>query len=107
MAILIFCQNFGGAIFLTFAQTIFDNNLRKLIAKYVPGVDVKVVISAGATGWRSTLSENQVLGVLRAYAGSIDGTFWLALGTSIGTMIFAFAMGWVDIREKKEVEPNA
>jgi hypothetical protein len=107
MAILIFCQNFGGAVFLTITETIFGNSLQRLIADYVPGVDVKAVIATGATGWRSILSENQVSGVLRAYAGSIDGAFWLALGTSFGTMAFALGMGWVDIRKKKEVEPNA
>lgn len=44
---------------------------------------------------------------LRAYAGSIDGAVWLALGTSVGTMGFAFGMGWVGIRKKKTVELNA
>jgi hypothetical protein len=63
MAILIFCQNFGGAVFLIIAETIFGNSLRRLIAEYVPGADVKAVIAAGATGWRSILSENQVSGV--------------------------------------------
>ncbi|KAN0116823.1 efflux pump [Hyaloscypha variabilis] len=104
MAILIFCQNFGGSVFLICAQAIFDNKLHKLIAEYVPGADVSAVISAGATGWRNILSEQQVSGILRAYAGSIGGTFWLALGTSIGTLLFASGMGWVDIR-KNEDEP--
>ena len=104
MAILIFCQNFGGSVFLICAQAIFDNKLHKLIVEYVPGADVSAVISAGAPGWRNILSDQQVSGILRAYAGSIDGTFWLALGTSIGTLLFASGMGWVDIR-KNEDEP--
>ncbi len=94
-------------MFLTFAETIFSNSLTTLTAQYVPGVDVSAVIDAGPTGWRSLLSENQGPGVLKAYGESIDRTFYLAIGTSIGAMIFACGMGWVDIREKKVVEPNA
>ncbi len=107
MALLIFCQNFGGAVFLTFAETIFSNSLTSLITRYVPGIDVKAVIDAGATGWRGILSESQVFGVLKAYSDSIDRIFYLAIGTSMGTMMFACGMGWVDIRKKKVVEPNA
>jgi len=71
----------------------------------VTGVDVDTVISAGATGWRNLVSDEQVSGILRAYAGSIDSAFWLALGTSLGTLAFAFCMGWADIRKtKKEVD---
>ncbi|KAE9376343.1 MFS general substrate transporter [Stipitochalara longipes BDJ] len=78
IAILIFCQNFGGSVFLICAQTIFDNSLHKLIAQYVPGIDVNTVISAGATGWKSILSEHQIAGILRAYAGTVDGhSSWL------------------------------
>lgn len=107
LAILIFFQNFSGAVFLTFAQAIFNNSLKSLIAQDAPGVDVNAVIAAGATGWRSLLSENQVLGVLKAYSVSIDRAFYLAIGTSIATMGFACGMGWVDIRKQKVVEPNA
>lgn len=106
MAVFIFCQNFGGSLFFAFAQTIFDNRLQKLLAEYIPGVDVKAVIAAGATGWKGILSESQIPGVLKAYAGSIDAAFWLALGTSVGIIVFSFCMGWVDIRKKEHVEPS-
>jgi len=104
---LISCQNFGSAIFLIFGETIFTNSLKTLIAQYVPGVDAKTLIAAGATGWRSILSDSQVAGLLKAYAGSIDRVFYLATGASIAAMIFACGMGWGDIRKKKVVEQNA
>jgi hypothetical protein len=107
MAVLIFCQNFGGAIFLAFAEAVFSNSLKKLLTEYVPGVPAETIIAAGATGWRSIVPENQADGVFRAYGVSIDRTFYLAIGTSLGTMVFACCMGWVDIRKKKDIEPNA
>jgi hypothetical protein len=107
MALLILFQNFGGSFFLTFAETIFSNSLSSLLSKFVPGVDANTIIAAGATGWRDILSNEQVEGVIKAYTESIDRVFYLAIGTSVGALIFASRMGWVDIRTKKDVEPNA
>lgn len=106
MALLIFSQNFGGAVFLTFSETIFTNSLSTLIPRYAPDVNAGAVIAAGATGWRSLVSKDQIEGILKAYAGSIDRVFYLAAGTSIGTMAFACGMGWVDIRQRKDVDPE-
>ena len=94
-------------MFLVLAQTIFSNSLKTLIPKNAPGVDPEAVIAAGATGLRSILSDNQITGVLKAYSVSLDRTFYLAIGTSIGCMVFACGMRWVDIRKKTDVEANA
>jgi hypothetical protein len=106
LAILIFFQNFSGAAFLTFAEVIFTNSLKTLIPQDAPGVNAEAVIAAGATGLRGILSDGQISGVLKAYSASIDHTFYLAIGASIGCMTFACGMGWVDIRKKKDVEPT-
>lgn len=106
MALLIFSQNFGGAVFLTFAETIFTNSLSKLIPQYAPDVNSGAVIAAGATGWRSLVSKDQIEGVLNAYAGSIGRVFYLAIGTSVGAMMFACGMGWVDIRQMNDANPQ-
>lgn len=36
MSVLVFCQNFGGAVMVVFAQTILTNSLRQTIPKYAP-----------------------------------------------------------------------
>lgn len=107
MAILIFCQNFGGAVFLAFAETIFSSGLKSLIVQYVPGVNGKAVIAAGATGWRSILSEDQVSGMLKVYSESITHVFYLTIGTSVAMMLCACGTGWVDISKKPDEDSNA
>ncbi len=50
LALVVFAQTFGGAIFLTIAQTIFTNSLRDKMIEYLPNTDVRPILAAGATG---------------------------------------------------------
>ncbi len=103
-----FSQTFGGAIFLTVAQTIFSNSLSVKIAEYLPNIDAGKVISAGATGMHDVVAEADLPGVLLAYADSVDHVFYLV--TASGVLVFAvsWGMGWTDIREKKKpADPEA
>ncbi|KAI9703447.1 MAG: hypothetical protein M1820_005920 [Bogoriella megaspora] len=101
MSILVFCQTFGGAVFLTFAQTILTQSLRSQIPKYAPGVDPETVIDVGATAVRDVVSKRQLAGVLQAYAKSVDRVFYLAVGAACGVFLFAWGMKWTDVRKKK------
>jgi hypothetical protein len=98
-----FSQTFGGALFLSFADTIFTNSLKTLVPQYAPSVNPEAVIAAGATGFRGTISGSDLVQVLIAYAKSVDRVFYLTTGAAGGCFIFAWGMGWKDIRRKKEV----
>ncbi|KAI4867402.1 MFS general substrate transporter [Hypoxylon rubiginosum] len=101
MAILIFCQNLGGAVFLIVAQTIFSNTLRDQIVQLVPDANAALIIAAGARSVRQVVSGEQLAGVLQAYSTSVDRVMYL--GVAIGASAFAFAcgLGWKDIRVEK------
>ncbi|KAK3320578.1 MFS multidrug transporter [Cercophora scortea] len=101
MAILVFCLNFGGATFLTLAQTDFSQSLRVNIPKYAPDVDASAIIKLGATGFQRAVSPAELPGVLMAYSKSLDNVFYLVAGASVGAFIFAWGMGWEDIRKYK------
>ncbi|KAK3313584.1 putative MFS multidrug transporter [Apodospora peruviana] len=101
MALLIFSQTIGGAIFITIANTIFANSLVKKLVEYVPDIDVPRVLAAGATGFTKVVPDAQLPGVLRAYADSIDLVFYLPVAAALLILVFAWGMGWNDIREKK------
>ncbi|KAK3683404.1 MFS multidrug transporter [Podospora appendiculata] len=101
MAILVFCLNFGGATFLTLAQTDFSQSLRVNLPKYAPGVDTSAIIKLGATGFQHVVSPADLPGVLMAYSKSLDNVFYLVAGASVGAFIFAWGMGWEDIRKYK------
>ena len=103
MALTIFSQSFGAAVFLSLAETIFSNSFGNLISEYAPSVNGQSIIDAGATGFRKTVSGTNLAGVLIAYAKSIDRVFYLAAGMGVGCFVFAWGMGWKDLRKKKEI----
>ncbi|XDG03862.1 hypothetical protein ABKA04_003477 [Annulohypoxylon sp. FPYF3050] len=49
LAILIFTQYFGAALFVTSAQSIFNNSMRTILSKTAPEVDIERIMAGGAT----------------------------------------------------------
>lgn len=105
MSLVMFSSTLGGAIFLTFANTIFTNSLKSEIPKYAPSVDPQAVVDAGATAVKSVVSQGDLAGVLLAYSKAFDRVFYLTAGAAVACFVFAWGMGWKDIRQKKQVGP--
>ena len=101
MAILVFCLNFGGATFLTLAETDFSQSLLVAIPKYAPGANTTAVQSAGATDFRNVISAAELPGVLKAYSVSVDHVFYLVCASGAAAFVSAWGMGWNDIRKSK------
>jgi len=100
MALVMFSSTFGGALFLSFSDTIFTNSLRSLIPQYAPNVDTGAVLAAGATGFRDIVSGADLQGVLLAYAKSIDRVFYMLTALAACCFVTAWGLGWKDIRRK-------
>ncbi len=90
-------------MFFSFADMISSNSLKSLIPKYTSSVDPEAVITAGATGFRNTISGNDLANVLMAYAKMMDLTSYLCAGAAVGCFVFAWGMGWKDIRKTDQV----
>ncbi|KAF5871055.1 putative mfs multidrug transporter protein [Botrytis fragariae] len=103
MALVTFSQSFGAALFLSLGETIYSNSFQTLIPQYAPGVNATKVIDAGATAFRGFLSGDELEGVLNADAKSIDCIFYMAAGLAAGCFVFAWGMGWKDLRAKMHV----
>jgi hypothetical protein len=80
MSLLMFSQNFGAALFISFAQTICSNTLDYELRITAPGVDIQVIINAGASSFRTVVSKARLPGVLLAYDRAISCVFYLAAG---------------------------
>lgn len=100
MSLVIFAQTFGGSLTLTIAQLVFNSSLEAAIPKFSPTANVEAITYAGATGFTSVITSDQLPGILRSYAYAIDRTFYVALGASAGTFLFAWGMGWRMIQKK-------
>lgn len=101
MALTIFSQSFGAAVFLSLAETMFSNSFRTLISEYAPSVNGQSIIDAGATAFRQIVFGTDLAGVLIAYAKSIDRIFYLAAGMGAGCFVFAMGMGWKNLKKKE------
>jgi len=89
MAILVFSQNFGGALFLSFADLALTTALREGLAKFAPTVNIQAVLSAGASGFRSVIPTSSIEGVVLAYNLAIKREFYIAAALSVATFVFA------------------
>ncbi|KAF1974319.1 putative MFS multidrug transporter [Bimuria novae-zelandiae CBS 107.79] len=107
MALTIFSQSFGAAVFLSIAELIFSNSFRTLLAKDAPSVDAQKVVGAGATAFRKFVSGSDLDGVLVAYADSIDRVFYMAAAMAAGCFVFAFGMGWKSLKKKPAAPSKA
>ncbi|KAJ5741185.1 major facilitator superfamily domain-containing protein [Penicillium malachiteum] len=89
-AIVMFFQTLGGALFLAVGQSVFQNGLIDGIHKYAPDVNPTVIVGAGATEMRHTLTTlgqlDQLDGVIRAYMAGLQDAYRV----SLALMVVAF-----------------
>jgi hypothetical protein len=101
MAIMLFVQLFGGAIFVSAGNNIFNTRLVSNLLKQVPDLDPQIVISAGATGLRKVVSAQDYPAVLLAYNDALIKAFQIGLILSCLSAIGAAAVEWKSVKDKK------
>lgn len=104
MSLLIFSQTFGGALFLAFAQTVFNTGLSSALQKYAPQVATETVLAAGATGVRNAVPKAVLPQVLRAYSVAINHVFYLGAGAAAGATIACLGMGMHSIKKAQAAQ---
>jgi len=102
MALIVFAQFFGGALFLAIAETLFNDSLVSGLSKYAPTVDAQAVVAAGAAAIRQVVKPEEVGGVLQAYNAAINRDFYLCTGAAAGMLLFVWGMGWHRINTNKK-----
>jgi len=107
MALTVFSQSFGAAVFLSIAELIFSNSFRDLLTKKAPSVNAQKVVEAGATAFRQIVPSSDLAGVLDAYADSIDRVFYMAAAMAAACFVFAFGMGWKNLKKKPAAPSKA
>ncbi|KAH8655792.1 putative MFS transporter [Xylariales sp. PMI_506] len=107
MGIMVFFQNLGSAVWLAAAESIFSNGLRELILQDAPGVNPELIIVAGARSFRQLVTGNSLIGVVQAYATSIERVMFLGIAVSGMSFVFAWGLGWKDIRKANTRPPTS
>ncbi|KUJ18477.1 MFS general substrate transporter [Mollisia scopiformis] len=104
MAFIVFTQSLGPAIVLTLCNLIFDESLKSQLSQQVPHANTTQIITAGATGFRAIVDADDLSGVLKAYANSIDRVFYLVAAMAAMCGVVLWGMGWQDLRKRTDSE---
>jgi hypothetical protein len=100
-ALVVFAQNFGGAVFLIVGQSVFKNCLTKNLTSMVPHLKPEAVINIGVTNLRTQLAPEDLEPVLGAYNKAITLVFYVCVGTAAASLIGALVVEWKSVRAQK------
>ncbi|GFF24606.1 putative HC-toxin efflux carrier TOXA [Aspergillus udagawae] len=100
-SIVMFTQTLGGALFVSVAQNVFQNQLYKNLAIQAPSVNAAQVAGTGATMLRHVVSEDVLPAVLIAYSNAITESFYVAVAMSAVSIFGAIPVQWISVKGKK------
>ena len=102
IAAIISMQSLGGAVFVSVGNNILQNILDQATTeKPLTGIDVKAVIAAGATQFRSVVPAESLPALLVAYNYALQRVFTAAIPLCGLAFIVAFGLEWRSVRDKK------
>src|SRR6266699_3882645 len=78
IAVVLFFQNLGPAIFISVANSVFVQKLAIDVGERFPGVDARVVMESGATALRGLVRPSDVPELLKIYNSALTRTFVIA-----------------------------
>ncbi|ORY10499.1 major facilitator superfamily domain-containing protein [Clohesyomyces aquaticus] len=105
VSMMFFANSFGGAIFITTAQTVFDNHLSTHLSQ-IQGLDVGSVIHNGATELRKMVPADKLAQVLAIYNDALRKEFIVATAAAACMILGAVAMEWrkIEVAQKPKKE---
>jgi len=97
-AMVTFFQIFGGSLFVSAAQNIFNNRLISEIVQNVPGVDPQIVTHVGATNLARAIPPQFFEGVQKAYNTALTETWYISVALSCLSAIPALLVEWKSVK---------
>lgn len=101
LAIIIFAQHFGPALFVSIAQTIFTNRLSSNLQGMVKSVNETSIEDMGFAGLASSVAPENLGKVLEGFDKSLIQTWYLAVGLTCLTMVGSLRMEWRSVKKKQ------
>ncbi|KAK4943234.1 hypothetical protein LTR10_017076 [Elasticomyces elasticus] len=101
VSLLFFFRNLGGALFLSIAENVFENELIGGL-KHIPGLDGATILRAGATGMRKVIDPQYVQEVLVVYNGALVKVYYCAVAVSVASIIGSLTMEWRNVKKVRE-----
>lgn len=104
-ALIMFAQTLGGAIFISVAQNIFQNQLLHYLQVDAPDANAAQLVAAGATMIRKLVSGTLLQQVLVAYNDALTQTFYVAVAMGALSLIGPLFVEWLSVKGKKIETP--
>ena len=96
-ALVMFVQTFGGALFVSVAQNVFNNRLIQELVVEARGVDPYVILHVGATSLKNAVPSDLLAGVQAAYNTALTET-WYASVAMACLSILAWGIEWKSVK---------
>jgi hypothetical protein len=94
-------QTFGGALFVSVAQNVFNNRLISEIPKQAPGLNPQIILHVGATSLKNQVPAAVLPGVQRAYNTALTQTWYISVAMSCLEIIGAVFVEWKSVKGVK------
>ncbi|KAJ6519353.1 putative efflux pump antibiotic resistance protein [Mycena sanguinolenta] len=99
-SINVFFQTIGGAVFVSVAQSVFQNKLVSGLVAHVPGVSPEIIFLAGATNLKNIVDPQYLSAVLEVYNQALVITFRVGLAMACISGIGASVIEWKSVKGK-------
>ncbi|KAJ5150402.1 Major facilitator superfamily domain general substrate transporter [Penicillium coprophilum] len=104
IAIVTFAQSLSGAMFVSIAQTVFENRLVASITANAPNVVPKLLINAGAANLSHRVPKDILPSVLRAYNTAVIQTFYVSVAGALLSFIGAGLVQWKSMKRRPKYD---
>jgi hypothetical protein len=101
VALNMFAQQLGGAIFTSVGQNILSNLLVQGL-EGVPGLEAAQIVQQGATDLLDIVPQQDVPLVIEAYNYGLTRVFLAAMGLTLAALLCAGGMEWRSIKKGKQ-----
>ncbi|KAK6821547.1 hypothetical protein RU639_007677 [Aspergillus parasiticus] len=100
IALIIFAQNFGPALFVSIAQTIFTGQLLTHLESLLPNLDTYSLSAMGMSDLEKYVPSADIPRVIEGYDKALTTAFFLPVGLACASMIGALGMEWRSVKRK-------
>ncbi|KAI1078102.1 major facilitator superfamily domain-containing protein [Whalleya microplaca] len=101
-----FFQSLGGALFISVAQSLFQNGLIKGVARAAPQIDPAVLTNSGASQIRQVLAtigqEDALEAVLEAYMRGLRNAYYISAAAAGAAFLAALGLRWWKIESRAD-----
>jgi len=102
MALVVFMQTLGGAVFISVGQNVLTSHLVGGISRLVEGLDPAVIVNTGATDLRGLVPAEQLPAVLEVYCQALRQVFLISTGLASVTILGALGLEWKSVKKGKK-----